>query len=344
MLGENAKIKKVLIISFGNEYDVIHFTNIYKKLRDSKDTQLTLLIRTTARSLVPFIKNVHRVLFFDEKKLKNRIEDDTYSLVEKYHYLNDYFYSLKQEKFDLAVNLSHCTVSSKILQILSIKDKMGFSQDDYNNRNISGDWMQVFFASVNAENYNPFSFYNMFDAQFEVNSQEEPPEMDSDNSLDSFYKKIRKRFNVKGKELVLISCASKAEESKRWHLDSIIKLSNLLAKQGEKVVVIAGPEGETALRNVESYVDKAVPCEIMTALDFTLFMRYTKVVISQTMSAIAIPAALHVPIICISINEVNFREFFPSSEGSFIVNAVETEIEHGYICSLVDAINFWISK
>jgi len=339
-----AKAKKILLISTGNEYDVVMFAGIYERLAAESAASITLLVKNTARPIVPFIKNVDRVLFFDENKLKNRINDPSFSLIEKFNYVKDYLYELATGDYDHAINLSSCTIGATIINIIKPRRATGFYINEYNRRRINGDWMQVFFASVNAEKYNSYSYYDLLTAGFASGKMRCLPSLGTDRSLEPLYEKIRTRFRVNSNELILISCASRLDEKGRWDLQSIVRLANLLEKKNEKVVLFSGPEGRTALKNVESYVNRGVTCEVMSGLDLILFMKYCRVFISQSMPALAVPAAFKVPVISISINENNFRENFPLMEGGYIISSNNKEVSSDLIYALIETINSNFNK
>jgi ADP-heptose:LPS heptosyltransferase len=323
--------QNILIVSLVNEFDVIAFAGIYRSLKIHKNARITLLIRKTARSLVPFLENVDRVLFFDGNELESRVCDENFSIIEKYRFVDDYLSELTEQEFDLVVNMSQCLLSANIVNVMNSKQKVGIYIDDMHNRIISGDWNQVFFSTVNAERYNPFTFYDLLSMDYKYESKSMLPSVRIDKSIKPLSDAVSKRFDVSGKELVLISCATKFDEQSRWDLESVIKFANLMSKRGEKVVVFAGPEGKTALKYVESYVESKVVCETMSALDLTIFSQFAKVIISQTMPSLAIPAAFSVPIVYLSLREANFRENILPIEGSFVVISNDLEIDSMFL-------------
>ena len=104
---------KILAISLLRLGDVlIHLPAIQALRHQHPGAEIHLLMNQQFQSLVPLLKGVDKVHFFDRQGIQNALADGRFSIVHSYAQLKGQIDTLNQEEFTKVVNLTHNRLSA----------------------------------------------------------------------------------------------------------------------------------------------------------------------------------------------------------------------------------------
>ncbi|MBU1486978.1 glycosyltransferase family 9 protein, partial [bacterium] len=122
-------INKILLVQLSSIGDVIYVTPVISGLKEKfPEANLTFLVEETAKDIVTDNPDVDEVLLFPQRRLLKEIQEGNYRKVTKE--LSLFAKRLREEKFDLTINLHTSPRSAGLTHLSSAKNISGLTLDE----------------------------------------------------------------------------------------------------------------------------------------------------------------------------------------------------------------------
>ena len=119
--------RNILILSLTRMGDLIQTTPLIKGLKEQyPDAKITLMVSSDFKDVVSLIPGVDDSIVFNLRQFKelNGCADESW--VKIYRYIESELNSIRDNGYDLLVNLSHSRFSALMVHYLKVKMLLGF--------------------------------------------------------------------------------------------------------------------------------------------------------------------------------------------------------------------------
>ncbi len=152
---------KALIINLARLGDLVQCTPVVRGLKRERGAEVHLLVTSNLAKFASRLDAVDEVLTFDDSDLSRGILTNDKSLSESYRAWKTLIKTIKNENYDLVVNLTHDIVSSRISHLCGAKEKLGRIEEPDGSVVVNGSWSRYFFSALQSRKTNPFNLVDI---------------------------------------------------------------------------------------------------------------------------------------------------------------------------------------
>ncbi len=323
--------KKILILNLTRMGDIIQSTPFFKKLKIAyPDCRITLVISTEFSELAPFIPYIDEIKKIEIIGLANAINSSNVQFnSEVYRAANAILEGIKEETWDIAINMSHDEFSVYFLYILNSKISIGLSITR-EGATVSNDKMTSYLFS--AVKYRKASILNLVDIDKRCLDGIMKNKID-ENSTRGLYLKVPENNEIKDKSNkyrinkgdILVSFAIGASSQyKRWHMDYFADLAKMLLNHDEriKIAILGAPYDIDNGNYIENIVrdGRVLNLAGKTSLSELIdIVGGSSLLVTHDTGTMHIGVSLGVKLIVIYTGHVGFMETGPYAENRTLV-------------------------
>jgi heptosyltransferase-2 len=134
---------KILVISLLRMGDVIMATPTLRGLkRRFPSARIDLLYNSQFKGLMPLIPYVDQFVEFDRELLQKGLGQENKSIFESYDRMKTLIQGLRNQKYDLVVNVTHNRLSGYLASSVQAKEVMGLSLDKKGHPRFGSNWFR----------------------------------------------------------------------------------------------------------------------------------------------------------------------------------------------------------
>jgi len=226
--------------------DLIQTTPLIQGLREKHpDARITLMVSSDFASAISLIPDIDDSIIFNLRQFKNSEDWEDKSWVKIYRYMESELNKIRNESYDLLVNLSHSRLSALMVHYLKVKNIIGFHCNGAGDRMTGHPWMQYFGTEPFNRNFNEFNLVEIFSRSAGVDLAGKQIKV-REHELDLKADEIRK-VNIENPndELVIGFQIGSSVENRRWSTSSFARLADLLIENLNARILLFGVELES---------------------------------------------------------------------------------------------------
>lgn len=134
---------KILVISLLRMGDVIMATPTLRGLkRRFPNAKVDLLFNSSFNGLVPLIPFVDRFIEFDRDLLQKGMGQDGHSIFEPFDRMKNLVQNLRDQNYDLVINVTHNRLSGYVATLVQAKEVMGLALDKKGTPRFGSTWFR----------------------------------------------------------------------------------------------------------------------------------------------------------------------------------------------------------
>ncbi len=226
--------------------DLIQTTPLIKGLREKHpDAKITLMVSSDFASAVSLIPDVDDSIVFNLRQFKDSDEWEDESWVKIYRYMESELNKIRDEFYDLLVNLSHSRLSALMVHYLKVKNIIGFHCNGTGDRMTGHPWMQYFGTEPFNRSFNEFNLVEIFSRSAGVDLAGKEIQV-LEQAAENFDDDLRVENLKKTEEgLVIGFQIGSSLENRRWSTASFAKLADLLIQKLNARILLFGVASES---------------------------------------------------------------------------------------------------
>lgn len=154
---------KVLVVSLLRLGDIVLATPTLKALREAHpDSQIDLMVNEQFRFVGDILSGVNRIVGFPRLDLQEEIGDPAAPLFQPYDELKDLVREIKQEEYDLVINLTHNRLSGYLCSLIEAPETHGLHFSPRGEAIFGSDWYHHLNKSHNDSTLRTFHFSDVY--------------------------------------------------------------------------------------------------------------------------------------------------------------------------------------
>ncbi|MZG54345.1 MAG: glycosyltransferase family 9 protein [Nitrospinae bacterium] len=240
------EVKNILIISLTRMGDLIQTTPLIRGLREKyPGAKVSLMVSSDFAGAVSLIPGIDNSIIFNLRQFKDSDNWEDKSWVKVYRYLESELNQIRDDSYDLLVNLSHSRLSALMVHYLKVKNIIGFHCNSSGDRMTGHPWMQYFGTEPFNRSFNEFNLVEIFSRSGGIDLAGK--EIQVLEQKEDFQEKEKGLENLKntGDQLVIGFQIGSSLENRRWSTPSFAKLADLLTQQLNAQILLFGVESES---------------------------------------------------------------------------------------------------
>lgn len=317
--------KKILILSLTRMGDLIQTTPLINGLREKHpDANITLMVSSDFEGAVSLIPNIDHSLVLNLRQFKKAEEWKDKSWVKIYRYLEAELNKIRNESYDLLVNLSHSRLSALMVHYLKIKDIIGFHCNGTGDRMTGHPWMQYFGTEPFNRTFNDYNLVEIFSRSGGINLAGKEIKVIENKIVRE--NEILKELSEVGVKRIIGFQIGSSLENRRWSTASFAKLADLLTEKLDAQILLFGvaSESKSAQDMMALVKDKSNITDLTGKTDLqelTHLLKGCDFLVTNDTGTMHLAAALDTPIIGLFFAHAHPFETAPYSEGHLIFQA-----------------------
>ena len=259
-------VKNILIISLTRMGDLIQTTPLIMGLREKHpNARITLMVSSDFEGVVPLIPDIDSSIIINLRQFKDSEKWDDKSWIKIYRYLESELDNVRNESFDLLVNLSHSRISALMVHYLKVKNIVGFHCNSFGDRMTGHPWMQYFGTEPFNRGFNEFNLVEIFSRSGGIDLAGKEIKVLKQKS-DFANKELRIKNLRKSKDQLIIGFQiGSSLENRRWSTQSFANLADLLIQKLNAHILLFGVESES--KSAKEMIE--LVCHKSKIIDFT---------------------------------------------------------------------------
>ncbi len=154
---------KILVICLQRIGDIIMITPVLKSLRDKyPDAKIHLLIHAQFSGVVPLIKHVDKVIYFDHKLIQSGLGEADRGIFESYDRVESLLHDLTQANYDVSLNLTQTRLSGWLSGLIPAREKRGLAIDAAGMAKYGSRWFEYLNQTGTRQKEEAFHFIDTF--------------------------------------------------------------------------------------------------------------------------------------------------------------------------------------
>jgi len=324
-------MKKILIISMTRMGDLLQTTPVMAGLkRKYPGCELSLLVNKGFVEICHLIPFIDRLYTFDLDEFIPRLVRPEFSLVDNYYYLRRLVEQLKEQSFDMVLNLTHSRASAVIAHFLDAPDTRGLTLDREGYQIIKHPWMNYFFTAVRNREFNQYNLVDIHCRCGDVNSNgmrlylEIPPE------AERYSQEFLAQRGISDQDLVIGFQPGASQEDKRWPSASFARLADLVVsaplppgKRQVKVILFGAPHE----RDIGEQIESSAKTNVINAIGKTdlaqlsALLKRCDLLVTNDTGTMHIACAVGTKVVALFMGSVLSFETGPYGEGNLVLEA-----------------------
>ncbi|MBM3328378.1 MAG: glycosyltransferase family 9 protein [Calditrichaeota bacterium] len=230
--------------------------------------------------------------------------------------------SLRRERFDLVVNVTHTTYSAALCRLIGGRETSGVTLDRQGERLVKGDWTAYYLNSTLSRQLNRFHIVDIHRLIGDV-TESRPPELTVPDDARRRASEMLNSLGLSGRRLVgLVPGASTPE--KRYPADGFVAALRDLERSTGTGLLIFGSESE---RDLTAAIAGALPnaCDQGGKTDLATLaalLESCDLLISNDTGTMHIAAAVGTQVLCVVLGSAMAMETAPYGKGHVVVEPV----------------------
>ena len=315
--------ENILILSMTRMGDMIQTTPLIRGLREKyPHSKITLLVTSDFATAVPLIPDVDESIVLNFKQFTISEDWEDQSWIKVYRYIEQSLEAIKNENYDLLVNLSHSKFSALMVGYLGIKNVIGFHCNEFGNRMTGHPWMQYFGIEVFNRTFNEFNLVEIFSASAGVDVKGrsievlQPP---NQPSLDDF-------SDENSEEMLIGIQAGSSLVGRRWPTQYFAELADLLIEKTSAKIIMFGVQSENEIAeeviNLSKNKDRIKNLAGKTSInELAQLLEKCKYLVTNDTGTMHLAAALGTKIVSLFFAHAHPYETAPFAPGHLIFQA-----------------------
>lgn len=307
--------------------DLIQTTPLIQGLREKHpDARITLMVSSDFASAVSLIPDIDDSIIFNLRQFKDSDAWEDKSWVKIYRYMESELNKIRNESYDLLVNLSHSRLSALMVHYLKVKNIIGFHCNGAGDRMTGHPWMQYFGTEPFNRNFNEFNLVEIFSRSAGVDLAGKEIRVRG-HEVDLRAEELSK-YNLEeaGDELVIGFQMGSSLENRRWSTSSFAKLADLLIENLNARILLFGvtSESKSAAEMIGLAKEKSRISDFTGKTDInqlTSLLKNCDYLVTNDTGTMHLAAALNTKIIGLFFAHAHPFETAPFSAGHLIFQA-----------------------
>jgi ADP-heptose:LPS heptosyltransferase len=311
---------RILVMQTTRMGDVIQTSPLIRVLRmRHPDAHIALMVRNMGKAIAERNPDVDEVLLYEEDEMFNATRmRDSDRLLYAYRCAEGEIHRLKEGRYDAAYNCTHSIASAMLIKLAEIPVVFGAHLSDDWQFVLRGSWIKYFFTSVFHREYNDL---NLCDITQRFAEGAEPCrnlvlEVTAEDR--DFAREILETHGVGPDDFLVCFQLGASEESKRWSEMHFAGLARLARDQLQAKIMLVGVKEEEILGKIfEQYAPElAIPLFGKTSVpQLAALLNRANLLVTNDTGTMHIAAAVHCPVVLVSVGYVHFRETGPYGAG-----------------------------
>ena len=307
--------------------DLIQTTPLIQGLKEQyPDAKITLMVSSDFKDVVSLIPGVDDSIVFNLRQFKelNGCADESW--VKIYRYIESELNSIRDNGYDLLVNLSHSRFSALMVHYLKVENVIGFHCSPTGDRLTGHPWMQYFGTEPFNRNFNEFNLVEIFSRSADIDMAGREIQV-LENNTDFFIDEgILSKISMSGDDLTIGFQIGSSLENRRWSTESFAKLADLLVEKLNARILLFGVASESksaedmikVTRNKGSVTDLTGKTDLKK---LTGLLKGCDYLVTNDTGTMHLAAALNTKIIGLFFAHAHPFETAPYSSGHLIFQA-----------------------
>jgi ADP-heptose:LPS heptosyltransferase len=311
---------RILVMQTTRMGDVIQTSPLIRVLRmRHPDAHIALMVRNMGKAIAERNPDVDEVLVYEEDEMFNATRTrDSDRLLYAYRCAEAEIHRLKEGRYDAAYNCTHSIASAMLIKLAEIPVVFGAHLSDDWQFVLRGSWIKYFFTSVFHREYNDL---NLCDITQRFAEGAEPCrnlvlEVTAEDR--DFVREILEKHGVGPDDFLVCFQLGASEESKRWPEMHFAGLARLVRDKLQAKIMLVGVKEEEILGKIfDQYAPElAVPLFGKTSVpQLAALLNRANLLVTNDTGTMHIAAAVHCPVVLVSVGYVHFRETGPYGAG-----------------------------
>ena len=308
---------KILVISLLRMGDVIMATPTLRGLkRRFPNAKVDLLFNSSFKGLVPLIPYVDRFVEFDREILQRGMGEKDHSIFEPFDRMKNLLQNLRDQNYDLVINVTHNRLSGYVATLVQAKEVMGLSLDRRGTPRFGSPWFRHLnrYGMDREGAHFHYSDLFFFGAQLGAHTER----FDLKESING----MKRADEIAGDEDYILIQATTSDTKKNYPLVKLAEsIQSFQLLQPKIKIFILSVESER--KNLEDWIENSnikncavAVCDLETA--FSL-LKACQLLVTVDTGIKHLAAAAGCKIIELSLGSSNFRSTGVYRSGSLIV-------------------------
>ncbi len=252
---------KILVVSLLRLGDTVMATSVIPGLKEKyKGCQIDFLINDEVQHIVPVVAGVNKFHVFDRSLLQLGLASASRNVFEPLERLNRLLDSIKDENYDLVVNLTHNKLSAWIMAAIDCKEKLGIEIRPNGVVAFGSPWFRYLNDYLTSSRTDIFHFIDVFAYALGLNDLSRRISV---QSTPEGQKEAAQILDGVGRFVAVQPLTS--DIKKNWGTDRFIETCRLLSKLDHDLtmVIVGSPSERLEIQSlVGTLKDKGVPCRM----------------------------------------------------------------------------------
>jgi ADP-heptose:LPS heptosyltransferase len=319
--------KNILILSLTRMGDLIQTTPLIRGLKDKNpNARITLMVSSDFEDAVSLIPGVDDSIVFNLRQFKDSNESEDKSWVKIYRYMESELNRIRDNEFDLLVNLSHSRFSALMVHYLKVQNVIGFHCSATGDRMTGHPWMQYFGTEPFNRSFNEFNLVEIFSRSADVDMTGKEIQVLENHTEFSSDEVMPSDFSKSDDGLVIGFQIGSSLENRRWSTASFSKLADLLIEKLNARIILFGvaSESKSATEMIQLTSNKSRVTDLTGKTDLkqlTGLLKGCDYLVTNDTGTMHLAAALNTKIIGLFFAHAHPFETAPFSSGHLIFQA-----------------------
>ena len=311
---------RILVLQTTRMGDTLQTSPMIRGLRQKHPgAHIAVMVRPMAKTIAARNPDINEVIVYEEDGMFLDLRaQDSDRLLRAYNKAEEYIQRLKDGRFDVAYNCTHSIASASLLKLAGMPKVVGAHLSDDGQFVLRGPWVKYFFTSVFHRDYNDLNLCDI-SHRFVPDAPAAPGLVFEVQEEDRrFVAGLLAEHHVGPDDFVACFQLGASEEAKRWPEAHFAGLGRLLAEKRNARIFLVGVKDEAPLGQAfEGHAPGlAVPLYGKTSLpELAALLERAHVLVTNDTGTMHIAAAMHCPVVLVSVGYVHFRETGPYGAG-----------------------------
>ncbi len=316
---------EILIINLTRMGDLLQTTPLMAGLKAKyPESRITLLVNSAFTEVCKGIPYIDDLMEFDMKGYRLRLMEGKHSLIENYKILDTLVNNINHKEYDLAVNITHSSVSAVLVSLIKAKELRGFTISSEGHRVIKHPWVRYFFNVIPNRDYNPFHIVDMYLKIGDVKPVTRGLVFNVSEEDELKAEQILSNEGVHENDLLIGFHLGASKDDKTWPVSSYAALADMTHRKFNARILLFGTSGEVSLSSDFDKCAETRPINLVgkTGIgELAAVLKKCRLFISNDTGPLHVATSVGTKVIDISMANVHFMETGPYGEGHYVMQA-----------------------
>ena len=305
--------------------DLLQTTPLMAGFKEANpDVRITLLINSSFIDICKGIPFIDDLIVFDMRGYRERLLKKEYSLVENYRLIEGLIKQINEKEYDLAMNLTHSSISAIITSLVRVKEIRGFTIDCEGHRIIKHPWLKYFFNVIPNRDYNPFHLVDMYLKSGGVLPKRKGLIYEISGEDEKKSEKLLTENRISKNDILVGIHLGASKSDKTWPVSSFAALADMITEELGAKILLFGSPSEADLGIEFDMLVKSRPVNFIGKTDIgelSALLKRCSLLISNDTGPLHLATAVGTKVIDIFTANVHFLETGPYGDGHYVIQA-----------------------